>query len=642
MQLSVIIVNYNVKYFLEHCLKSVLAACTEIHAEILVVDNQSSDGSVKMVKEKFPNVVCIENKENVGFAKANNQAVAIAKGKYILYLNPDTIVPEDCFQKCIEFMDAHETVGSLGCRLVDGKGIFLPESKRGFPSAPVAFFKIAGLSNLFPKSKLFNRYHLGYLPEMETNEVDVLVGCFMFCRKAVIDKVGSFDEDYFMYGEDIDLSYKINQAGFQNIYFPETTVIHYKGESTKKGTLNYVKMFYKAMIIFAQKHFKSSQKGMFVFLIRLAIYFRAVIAFFTQVFSLIRLPLIDASLLFSSLAIMKIVWIRNVKINTFYSTQLLTTFFAIYVLIWIMSIFLNGGYDKPYKPIRVMRGMLIGGIISIALYGLLNEQIRFSRGITVLGALLGTLLILASRKVLQFLKVNSVDAEDISAQQVMIVGTTEEADEIQSLLDQAYVEKNIIGVLSPFTTKGDKELGIVKDASSLSKLYKASEIIYAQNALTFKQIIESIEQCGATLNYKIHCIGTDSIIGSNSKNTAGDLYSTELIYSITKVAAKRNKRVVDLLFASVFILLSPILIFFVKNKGIYLSNCLAIFFGTKTFIGYEDTKCPRLKPHVLSLYPAIPNYVIPLNNREHLNWLYAKNYNAWKDVEIILSKWREL
>jgi hypothetical protein len=210
------------------------------------------------------------------------------------------------------------------------------------------------------------------------------------------------------------------------------------------------------------------------------------------------------------------------------------------------------------------------------------------------------------------------------------------------LLDQAYVEKNIIGVLSPFATKEDKQLGVVKDASPLSKLYKASEIIYAQNALTFKQIIESIEQCGATLNYKIHCMGTDSIIGSNSKNTAGDLYSTELIYSITKVAAKRNKRVVDLLFASVFILLSPILIFFVKNKSKYLSNCLAIFFGTKSFIGYEDTKCPPLKPHVLSLYPAIPNYTIPLNNQEHLNWLYAKNYNAWTDVEIILSKWREL
>ena len=190
---------------------SVLRACDGIDAEVIVVDNLSKDGSVEMVREKFPTVKLIANTENVGFAKGNNIAVAIAKGEYILYLNPDMIVPEDCFQLCMEYMQAHPEAGALGCRLVDGKGQFLPESKRGFPSAQVAFFKISGLSSLFKKSKFFNQYHLGYLSEFETNEVDVLVGCFMFCRKKVIDKVGSFDEDYFMYGEDIDLSYKINK-----------------------------------------------------------------------------------------------------------------------------------------------------------------------------------------------------------------------------------------------------------------------------------------------------------------------------------------------------------------------------------------------------------------------------------------------
>ena len=161
MQLSVIIVNYNVKYFLEHCLLSVVKACEGIEAEILVVDNMSADGSAEMVSAKFPQVKLIANKDNIGFAKANNQAVDKAKGKYILYLNPDTIVPEDCFTKCIGYMDTHEDTGALGCRLIDGKGQFLPESKRGFPSATVAFFKIIGLSSLFKRSTLFNRYHLG-------------------------------------------------------------------------------------------------------------------------------------------------------------------------------------------------------------------------------------------------------------------------------------------------------------------------------------------------------------------------------------------------------------------------------------------------------------------------------------------------
>jgi Predicted glycosyltransferases len=183
-----------------------MKASEGLEVEIWVVDNSSTDGSVEMVQTLFPQVKLIVNTENVGFAMANNQAVDRAVGKYILYLNPDTIVPEDCFWKCMAYMDSHESVGALGCRMIDGTGRFLPESKRGFPSLKVAFFKISGLSSLFPKSSYFNRYHLGHLSEHETHEVDVLAGCFMFCRKSVIDQVGSFDTNYFMYGEDIDLS----------------------------------------------------------------------------------------------------------------------------------------------------------------------------------------------------------------------------------------------------------------------------------------------------------------------------------------------------------------------------------------------------------------------------------------------------
>ncbi len=641
MQLSVIIVNYNVKYFLEHCLLSVVKACEGLEAEIFVVDNMSGDGSADMVSTKFPNVILIANKDNIGFAKANNQAVDKAKGKYMLYLNPDTIVPEDCFTKCLTYMEAHAETGALGCRLIDGKGQFLPESKRGFPSAPVAFFKIVGLSSLFKKSRLFNRYHLGYLSEHETNEVDVLVGCFMFCRKSVIDKVGSFDTDYFMYGEDIDLSYKINQAGYKNVYFSETTVIHYKGESTKKGSLNYVKMFYQAMIIFARKHFRSSRKGFFVLLIRLAIYMRAVLAFVTRLFSIVKLPLIDATLLLVSMMTMKTLWIRNVKTDTHYSSSLLAGFFIAYILIWITSIYVNGGYDKPYKPSRVMRGMLIGGMVSLAMYGLLSEEMRFSRGITVLGALFGTLLILLSRKVLQYLKVSSVESDD-TQKQVIIVGTTEEELEIRTLLNNAFIEKNIIGTVSPFEQKEASQLGVFSQLKPLSKLYKATEIIFAQRHLGFKQVIDGLQACGHSIDYKIHSMGTDSIIGSNSKNTAGDLYTTELVYAITSSISKRNKRMVDILCSLFLILLSPICFWFVRNKRSYFLHAFLILEGDKTFVGYTDTQFPALKPHLLDVYPVIEGFDIPADNREHLDWLYAKNYTAWDDVKIIWAKWRTM
>ena len=640
MQLSIIIVNYNVKYFLAHCLLSVLYASKNSQVEVFVVDNMSQDGSVEMVKEKFPWVILIANEENVGFAKANNQAVELSTGKYILYLNPDTIVPEDCFEKCIAYMDAHEKVGALGCRLIDGKGIFLPESKRGFPTAQAAFFKISGLSSIFKKSTFFNQYHLGFFSEHETNEVDVLVGCFMFCRKKVIDEVGSFDEEYFMYGEDIDLSYKIKQAGFSNVYFPETTVIHYKGESTKKGSLNYVKMFYQAMIIFAKKHFKNSQKGLFVMLIQFAIYLRAMLAFVTRIFSLVKLPLIDAGLLLSSLMTMKILWIKNIKVDTQYSNALLAVFFGSYILIWLTSIFVNGGYDKPYKPTRVMRGMLIGGLITLVIYGLLPETFRFSRGITVMGALLGTLCILSIRKGMQLLGVKSVEPDNLSQQKVLIIGNSEEEAEIKHLLDKAFIEKKIIGTVSPTDEKENNQLGIFSFTKQVCKLYKVTEIIFAQQQLSFQKIIDTIQSCGPLMDYKIHSMGTDSIIGSNSKNTAGDLYSTEIVYTISTVANKRNKRLVDILISIVMILFAPFFIWFAKNKRSYLINLFFVLMGSKTFVGYEDEQLPTLKPYLLDVFPTIEKFNIPNSNKEHLNWIYAKNYDAWQDIQLIWEKWR--
>jgi len=263
LKLSVVIVNYNVKYFLEQCLISVGKAISNIDAEVFVVDNNSVDGSCQMVRDKFPFVNVIENKINTGFSKANNQAIVQSKGEYLLLLNPDTVVEEDTFKKVVDFMDNHPQAGGLGVHMIDGNGKFLPESKRGLPTPAVAFYKIFGLSALFPKSKLFGQYHLGFLDKNKTNEVDVLSGAFMLLRKSVLDKIGLLDETFFMYGEDIDLSYRITKAGYKNYYFPETKIIHYKGESTKKSSVNYVVVFYKAMSIFAQKHFSQSNAAFF-------------------------------------------------------------------------------------------------------------------------------------------------------------------------------------------------------------------------------------------------------------------------------------------------------------------------------------------------------------------------------------------
>lgn len=248
--LSIIIVNYNVRYFLEQCLQSVFDSCKHINAEVIVVDNNSHDTSCEMIQAKFPKVILIANKKNTGFSTANNQGVAIAKGKYVLILNPDTVVAEDTFEKIISFAESKQNLGALAIKLIDGTGTFLPESKRGIPTPRVSFNKLVGIT-----SKTTGKYYANHLQENESGVIEILVGAFMLIERSIYNEVNGFDEDYFMYGEDIDLSYKIHKKGYQNYYYPDTTIIHYKGESTSKDT-KYLNHFYGAMKIFYRKHFK--------------------------------------------------------------------------------------------------------------------------------------------------------------------------------------------------------------------------------------------------------------------------------------------------------------------------------------------------------------------------------------------------
>ena len=257
MKLSIIIVNYNVKYFLEQCLCSVRAAISGLEAEVLVVDNHSSDGSVEYLCPRFPDVTFIENPDNPGFAKANNQAIRLSRGEYVLLLNPDTVIGEESLRSLCFFMDEHPKAGGIGVKMLDGHGAFLAESKRSFPSPWVSFCKIFGLSKLFPTSRLLARYSLPYLDREKRHEVEVLAGAFMFLRREALDKVGLLDEAFFMYGEDIDLSYRIVKGGYKNYYIPER-ILHYKGESTKQGDMKYIKAFYGAMLIFYRKYYPHS------------------------------------------------------------------------------------------------------------------------------------------------------------------------------------------------------------------------------------------------------------------------------------------------------------------------------------------------------------------------------------------------
>lgn len=254
MKLSIVIVNYNVRHYVEQCLLSVEKALSGVCGEVFVVDNNSSDDSVAYLKSRFPWVRYMVNTENVGFSRANNQAIREARGEYVLLLNPDTFVGESTLRECIDFMDSHPKAGMCGVGMLKVDGSFAPESRRGVPTPFVAFTKMSGLGSLFPKSRLFGRYYMQYLNKQSINPIEIVSGAFMFVRKRALDQVGLLDESFFMYGEDIDLSYRVLQAGYQNYYLP-THILHYKGESTKKDTLKYVNAFHKAMIIFFKKHY---------------------------------------------------------------------------------------------------------------------------------------------------------------------------------------------------------------------------------------------------------------------------------------------------------------------------------------------------------------------------------------------------
>lgn len=265
---------------MEQCLHSLYRAINNTETEVIVVDNCSTDDSLKMLRQSYPEVKLIANSENLGFAKANNLAIAASESEYVLLLNPDTLVQEEAIRNMLAFMDAHPEAGALGVKMIDGQGRFLPESKRGLPTPAVSFYKISGLSALFPRSRRFGRYHLGWLDKDKIHPVEILAGACMLVRKEAIAKAGLLDEDFFMYGEDIDWSYRILKAGYRNFYFPPGRILHYKGESTKKGSLNYVYVFYKAMAIFAKKHFLG-KSFFYAMLINVAIWLSGAFSFFS-------------------------------------------------------------------------------------------------------------------------------------------------------------------------------------------------------------------------------------------------------------------------------------------------------------------------------------------------------------------------
>ncbi len=643
MKLSVIIVNYNVEHFLEQCLQSVLVATQNIDAEVWVVDNASVDGSVKMVQEKFPSVKLIASPDNLGFSKGNNLAIKQSSGEYVLLLNPDTVVEQDTFFKCIAFMDSHADAGGLGVYMVDGKGNFLPESKRSLPTPDVAFFKIFGLSALFPKSKLFGKYHLGFLDKNKTNEVDVLSGAYMWLRKSVLDKVGLLDEDFFMYGEDIDLSYRITLGGFKNYYFPDARIIHYKGESTKKGSVNYVIVFYKAMIQFAQKHFSGQNAAAVSFLINIAVYLRAGLAILFRFIRLSYQPVLDFWMLYIGGYLITKYWEAEIRTGIHYLPEIFIFGLPAYIIVWLTSVFLSGGYDKPVNLTKIVRGLLVGTGAILIIYALLNEEYRFSRAIILLTSLWAIFSFLLSRTLLSLAKFRDYEIASSVKKRVVVAGSPEEAFRVEQLIGKSSNFIEFVGRVSPELNQHlltsrfmEGYLGHIGQLEQIIEIYKIKELVFCGKDFPAATIIGLMSELSAkNIEFKIAPPETEFIIGSNSIDTAGDLYVVD-INSVTRPENKRKKRILDLAFCVVFLPAVPVLLFSKFKMSALLSGWISVLSGQKSWVGISSSgKQKNIKPGILHPADGLKENITDEATRQRLGLLYARDYKPWNDILII-------
>ena len=655
MKLSIVIVNYNVEHFLEQCLHSVYTALEGIDGEVWVVDNNSVDGSLTMLERKFPQVKLIANKENVGFARANNQAIRQSQGEYVLLLNPDTLVEPDTFSKCIDFMDQTPDAGGLGVKMLNGNGEFLPESKRGLPVPSVAFYKIFGLSKLFPKSKKFGAYHLTYLSPDEIHSVDVLSGAFMLMRKSVLDKVGLLDEDYFMYGEDIDLSYRITQGGYKNYYFPETRIIHYKGESTKKSSVNYVYVFYNAMRIFANKHFSQKNAKLFNWLITLAIWFRASLAILSRLFKAILLPLIDFAAIYGGVFALAMYWEVNILMarSSSFPPIYHRIFIPLYILIWIISMACCGGYRKPFSAVKANKGILIGTVIILLIYALLPETYRFSRAVTILGAMWTMLVINLIRYIMRRFNIAATLFGGKDNRRIAIIGQGKEAERVAALVRVVNRKCDFIGIVGsddkPEPSQeqdGFQQLGQISQLQDIISIYRINEVVFCSKNLPADNIISLMTQLQEQqVEYKIAPEESDSIIGSNSISTYDEIYGVH-VNSITKASNRRKKRFFDILTSCLLLLFLGIDIWFVRKKKNFIHNIFEVLKGKKSWVGCqkqeEDEQLPDLRPGVLYPTDAFKFNQADPNLNHKVNIMYIQDYSMLTDLNIIYRGFRDL
>ena len=692
LDLSVIIVNYNVREHLEQALRSVERASAGLAVEVLVVDNDSADGSLEMVRTHFPEVHLIANERNVGFGTANNQAIRKARGRYLLILNPDTIVQEDTLSTLVRFMERHTEAGALGCQILHPDGTFALESRRAFPTPRVAFFRMIGLSRLFPKSRLFGQYNLTYLPIDEVAEVDALSGSCMlvrhaalhYSRKEILDTerekgregereieagileqvslspspalplsgtgTGLFDESFFMYGEDLDLCCRIQEAGWKIFYTPETQIIHYKGESTKKGELRYIKLFYGSMLQFAEKHLQHRYSRLFLWLLHLGVVTRAGLKVLGNALRRLAVPLIDLALVFATVGGLGL--LRSVQTDVPFSPFFYWLVAPAYALITVVMIAMVGGYRRNRSPRIRLVWMGTGlSLLVIAALSFFVKDIAFSRAVVLASFPVGAALLSVFRLLRR--------ERRSGPRQALFVGHAVEAERLKDMLANhrqppfeliGYVAAEVEPEETPIP--GLLRLGSLRHLRDLVRLRRIDDVVFAADGLSNRTIFQLMQHLrGLPVQSRILAAGREHVIG---KASIDDLSTPALIEAEAALGRPRSRaarRAFDGAVAVLGLALHP----FIRGLAALSGQAsfwdrlaqrtrqgLAVLVRRRTLVGYhpEDTFRPPpewdLQPGIFAITETLTPTTATPEDISEAYWFYIMNQSALLDWTILM------
>lgn len=648
LDLSIIIVNYNVKEFLQNLIHSICRAGEKIKYEIIIVDNASDDGSVEFLREKFSELKLIVNEKNLGFSKANNIGLKYAQGKYILLLNPDTIVQEDTFEKMINFFETTPDAGMAGCKILNPDGTLQLACRRSFPGPWTSFCKVTGLSGLFPNSRLFARYNLTYLNEDQTYEVDAISGSFMMIKREAYEKVGNLDEQFFMYGEDLDWCYRMQKAGYKVYYVHNTTIIHYKGESTRRSSIDETKFFYNAMHLFVKKHLATS--FLVEIILRMAIVVRKFFAFWGRRKLIVVSVILD--FIFFDLALFageELYGIISDEWRGFHLHNLVLLYtFPAFIHIIVSS--LLGTYKK--ESISVLRtfASIITSFFVISSLTFFFKQYAYSRAVVILTYVILVFFLSIWRIIAKLVFKAGIDKHDVE-KKILIVGMNDFvihlAEKLKSKKTDIYSVAGLIGMSNKDIGKKIGNLDVIGSIENLVKVIrekKIKEVIFSSQDLSYNQMMTIVAKCqNENVEFKLVGNNMDFLVGKTSISLLEDIPLIQINYNISNPLLKTIKSAFDYVLAAFVLFFIYPLIYFISKVSSkktdfrkFISGVPRIFSGKVSFVGplneISDEKLYLGKKGLTGLW-----YIEDAeeSDREKLDIFYAKNQNIWLDLEIL-------